>query len=187
MATRLKFNANEFRKELMAKKLELDKEQTRRLIAYAREEIIKIGDKMMMEDTGNLLDSLCWGVWQKGRLIRSGYYRQMPEATNDSYLHAISPMPPKEAVNGRYLAQLFLSQYKPKQMRGWEVVWAATTPYYAYWEYGHYNVFLKQRVQFTAMAERYDHIKQEFKPQENKDIAFVPPHRVQFLIEVPTY
>ena len=177
MATRLKFNADAFRKELMAKKREVDKEQTRRLAVYAADEINKIGSKMLMEDTGNLLDSLCWGLWYKGKLVHNGYYRSMPEAAYDSYIHAISPMPPKESVNGRYLAQLFLSEYQPKQKHGWEVVWAATAPYYAYWEYGHYNVFLKQRVQFTTMAERYDHITQKLSPQ----------CRVQFLIEVPTY
>ena len=161
----------------MEKKRLLDIEQTRRLANYAAKEIIKMGDNIAMEDTGNLLDSLCWGLWFKGRLVHSGYYRNPAEAFESSYIHAISPMPPKELVNGRYLAQLFLSEYQPKQKNGWEVVWAATAPYYAYWEYGLYNVFYKQKVQFRTVAERYDHIKATLEP----------PCRVQFLIELPIY
>ncbi len=177
MATKLKFNANEFRKELMAGKREWEKEQTRRLAVYAAEEITKIGDKIGMKDTGNLLDSLCWGLWFNGNLVKNGYYRSTPEATYDSYLHALSPMPPKESVNGRYLAQTFLAQYQPIEEHGWELVWGALAPYYAYWESGHNNKLLKQYVRFTAMAERYDHIEAKMLPQA----------RVRFICTVTGY
>lgn len=175
--TRVKFDAEKFEKELLAKKREWDREQTRRLVNYAAQEIIKIGNNMRMEDTGNLLDSLCWGVWFNGSLAKYGFYRQQ-EAEYDSYLHEISPEPPRQSVNGRNLAQIFLSEYQPVQRKGWEVVWAATAPYYAYWEQGHENVFLGgQFVQFSTMAERYDKIKGKLEPKA----------RVQFLIEVPVY
>lgn len=177
MATRVKFNADNFRKGLMKQYDAIREQQTKRLVTYAEAEIKKIGDSIGMEDTGNLLDSLCWGIWLDGRLIRNGYYRNMQEAIEPSYIHALSPAPPKEEVNGRYLAQLFLSTYKPTTKKGWEVVWASTAPYYAYWEYGHYNKLMGQHVQFTTMSQRYDHIKNTFEPIG----------RAQFLIEVPTY
>lgn len=49
--------------------------QTEKLIEYAKEEIVKLGDKIQtynsrnhMDRTGNLLNSLCWGVAYKGEL-----------------------------------------------------------------------------------------------------------------------
>ena len=71
-------------------------EQTARLIVYAQETILKLGNdinsintKNNMDDTGNLLDSLCWGVSYSGELKGSGFYREQT-ASRPSELHAYS-------------------------------------------------------------------------------------------------
>lgn len=73
-------------------------EQNKRLIAYAQDEIIKLGaainslpTKNNMDDKGNLLDSLCWGVCYSGNLVGSGFYRAQV-ATMPSELHAYSTL-----------------------------------------------------------------------------------------------
>lgn len=160
--TRVRFSKSEFRKELMARKSEIDKLQTAKLIAYAESEMPQMAALMLTDTTGNLLDSLCWGVWYNGKLAKLGYYREQQEAELDSYLHELSAN--RVPINGRFLAQQFLAQYKPTIKQGWEVVWGVLAPYWAYWEQGHYNRLLGDVVQFKAMSQRYDHIKQELEP-----------------------
>ena len=50
-------------------------EQTRRLVAYAKDTVQQIGNTIKayhsahnMDKTGNLLNSLCWGVSYRGKL-----------------------------------------------------------------------------------------------------------------------
>lgn len=171
MATRLKFDKKWFRKELMERKKLIEAEQTARLIAYAKEEIVKMGNLIQQiiigqdESTGNLLDSLCWGVWHNQKLCGSGYYREQ-QAEYDSYLHELSLN--KVSVNGRFLAQQFLSEYGSSitVSDGWQIVWGVLAPYYVYWEKGHINVlFGGQFVKFDAMSQRYDHIENVLKPR----------------------
>ena len=183
MSVRLRFNKNEFRKELMQRKKVYEEEQTLRLISYAKEQIILMGSEIQQiissqdGSTGNLLDSLCWGVWHNKKNRGMGYYRE-PQAMEDSYLHEFSQN--RESVNGRFLAQQFLAQYQSNLTltSGWQVVWGVLAPYYAYWEAGHINkLYGGQFVQFTAMSQRYDHIKAQLGAR----------CKVDFKVEVPTY
>jgi len=184
MATKVRFSKSEFRKELMKRKREYEVEQTARLVAYAQSQIVlmaaEIEQIITSQDgsTGNLLDSLCWGVWHNKKRKGMGFYRS-ESAIEDSYLHELSPMI-RESVNGHFLAQQFLAQYQDNLTitDGWQVVWGVLAPYYAYWEQGHINKLLGgQFIQFTAMSQRYDHIKNELSPR----------CRVDFNVNVPTY
>ena len=181
---RVRFNKGEFRKELLKRKTEYERLQTEKLIAYAKEQIVlmaaEIEQIITSQDgnTGNLLDSLCWGVWHNKHKKGLGYYRET-QAIEDSYLHEFSPAI-RESVNGHFLAEQFLAQYQSNLTitDGWQVVWGVLAPYYAYWEAGHTNrLFGGQFVQFTAMSQRYDHIKAELGAR----------CRVDFKVEVPTY
>lgn len=173
MATRVRFSKIEFRKELMKHKKLIEAEQTARLIAYAKEEIVKMGELIAQnvisgqdETTGNLLDSLCWGVWFKRKRMGSGYFRE-PQASEESYLHELSPQN-RQSVNGHALAQQFLREYGDgiTQNDGWHIVWGVLAPYYVYWEQGHINVLRGgEFVKFDAMSQRYDHIENVLKPQ----------------------
>lgn len=185
MATRVRFQKGQFRKELMQRKKEYERLQTERLIAYAKEQIVLMGDEIQQiitspeGSTGNLLDSLCWGVWHNKKREGYGYYRQEINAVEYSYLHEFSPSI-RESVSGRYLAQQFLEQYQANLTitDGWQIAWGVLAPYYAYWEAGHVNILRGgEFVQFTAMSQRYDHIK----------AALEPKCRTNFNVEVPTY
>ena len=183
MAVRVRFNKNEFRKELMEQKKAYEVEQTERFVAYAKEQVqlmgIEIEQLITSQDgsTGNLLDSLCWAVWHNKHRKGMGYYRD-PMAMEDSYLHEFSQN--RESVNGRFLAQQFLMQYQSNLTinSGWQIVWGVLAPYYAYWEAGHINkLYGGQFVKFEAMSQRYDHIKAELEPK----------CRTHFEVQVPTY
>ena len=70
--------------------------QTMQLIAYAQDMILRLGNDINsintrnnMNDEGNLLDSLCWGVCYSGELKGSGFFREQV-ATKPSGLHAYS-------------------------------------------------------------------------------------------------
>ena len=168
----------------MRRKKLYEEEQTSRLVSYAKSQVELMGAEIQQiissqdGNTGNLLDSLCWGVWHNKRQVGSGYYQDV-QAIEDSYLHEFSPSI-RESVNGRFLAQQFLAQYGANihVNKGWQVVWGVLAPYYAYWETGHTNrLFGGQFIKFTAMSQRYDHIKNELGPR----------CRVDFNVTVPTY
>lgn len=171
MATRVRFSKSEFRKELMKRKRLVEKEQTARLIAYAQEEMQRMGNLISQIitnvdwNTGNLLDSLCWGVWHNKKKCATGFYREM-QAEYDSYLHELSQN--KQPVNGRLLAEQFLQEYQDNLTvtDGWQIVWGVLAPYYVYWEEGHINVlFGGEFAKFDAMSQRYDHIENVLKPR----------------------
>lgn len=162
------------KKQIMAN---LVKEQTNRLVEYAKEKIKTFGATKKFEgweDSGNLLDSLCWGVWYKNHRVQSGYYRNA-QATEDSYLHEFSKSM-RTKVNGRALAQTFLNTYKP-ETDGWVVVFGALAPYWGYWELGHHNIIFGERVKFEAMARIYDEVRSEL----------LPPCKVTLEVTVPKY
>ena len=100
----------------MKHKKDYEIEQTARLIAYAQQQIVlmaaEIEQIISSQDgsTGNLLDSLCWGVWHNKKKKGMGFYRDT-QAIEDSYLHELSPAI-RESVNGHFLAQQFLAQYQ---------------------------------------------------------------------------
>lgn len=73
------------------------KEQSKLLVEYAEKRVQEIGRKIasypmgnFMDDTGNLLDSLCWGVLYGNEIIASGFYREQ-RASRPSYLHERGP------------------------------------------------------------------------------------------------
>lgn len=147
--------------------------QTENLVNYAKEQMASIGAKFVdWEANGNLLDSLCWGVYFKKKLHRFGYYRGA-QAFEDSILHALSSRDKQVKVNGRALAEQFLAQYKPTAK--WEVVWAVLAPYWAYWEKGHYNRLMGTMVRFEIMAQAKDQI--------DKDLT--DPAKVYLEINIP--
>ena len=85
------FNAAKMAEQMMANAVA---EQNRRLVEYAKDKVVVIGDtirsynsKHHMDAIGNLLDSLCWGVGYDGKMIESGFYRGQ-RASRPSILHA---------------------------------------------------------------------------------------------------
>jgi hypothetical protein len=87
------FNAKTLEKQMMANAVA---EMNRRLVKYAETRIMLLGETISsynsrhhMDDTGNLLDSLCWGVCYDGKMVQSGFYRS-PKASMPSYLHGWS-------------------------------------------------------------------------------------------------
>lgn len=157
------FNAAKMAEQMMANAVA---EQNRRLVEYAEQRIIMLGEtinsynsKHQMDDTGNLLDSLCWGVCYDGKMVESGFYRT-PKANKPSYLHGWSTVEfadPKrfkrhavgesvsswvkmdagEEVNGHDLAAAYLQQAHKKCKSGeWMVFFAILAPYWGYWEKG---------------------------------------------------
>ena len=148
-------------------------EQTKRLVEYAKNEIVRIGDliqtynsKNHMDRYGNLLDSLCWGVAYDGKLVDSGFYRN-PSASRLSYLHEFFPAEWQEAVYGRGKAEEYIQSYSV-QGKGWKVFFAILAPYWGYWESGFKmkgfggSRFLK----FNVMTQMYDEVKKDLKPAE---------------------
>ena len=87
------FNATKMAEQMMANAVA---EQNRRLVEYAEARVMLLGETIAsyggangMDDLGNLLDSLCWGVCYDGKMIKSGFYRQQ-RATQPTELHAYS-------------------------------------------------------------------------------------------------
>lgn len=65
-----------------------------RLIAYAKKKILALGAMIEsypagkhMNDKGNLLDSLCWGVCYDSKMIGRGFYREQT-ASRPTIMHA---------------------------------------------------------------------------------------------------
>lgn len=159
--TKVKFNASKLQKAMMKKVVKV---QTERLIAYAQDEIVKMGNELLekmrgkpSDRTHNMLNSLVWAVYYGGKEAKHGYYHSSSSTKGKAFLHEIGqdPIP----VNGRELARQFLDTYQPRERNGWEIVWGVLAPYYAYWEKGHENIFYGKFVKFDMMTQRYDHIK----------------------------
>lgn len=167
------FSAKRIASEMMKVVIE---EQNKRLIDYAKDTIIKIGNEIKtfhsrnnMDRTGNLLDSLCWGVSYQGKLIEGGFYRPR-KASQDSYLHEwfsgdFNYLYP---VNGHMFAEEYIEKYGNNSHEGWKVFFAILAPYWGYWEKG---FTLKsgfggktRHMQFAVMAQFYDTIKADLKP-----------------------
>jgi hypothetical protein len=144
-----------------------------------------------MDDTGNLLDSLCWGVSYDGKPIASGFYRSQ-KATQAALMHGwslvefregsgkqkwdyenkiknpFSEMHAGESVWGHQRAAEYLERAGAKSKAGqWKVFFAILAPYWGYWEKG-FNMKLPKGgttfLQFSVMAETYDTVKGELKP-----------------------
>lgn len=178
-------------------------EQNKRLIAYAEKKIKEIGNTIKtyhsrnnLDRTGNLLNSLCWGVSYRGEMIGSGFYRepQTRMRTNrwgeerglgvqggtSSYLHEF--FNEVEEVNGRQLAENFLAEQQGNFPSGWRVFFAILAPYWGYWEsgftlrpglqaHGRTKFF-----QFSVMSQHYTRIAMELKPARMTFTVYVPKY-----------
>jgi hypothetical protein len=189
------FNADKWEKDLIKYWVG---QQNARLIAYAKEKIQEIGNRISsyhsrhhMDDTGNLLDSLCWGVSYDGKPIASGFYRSQ-KATQAALMHGwslvefregsgkqkwdyenkiknpFSEMHAGESVWGHQRAAEYLERAGAKSKAGqWKVFFAILAPYWGYWEKG-FNMKLPKGgttfLRFWVMAETYDTVKGELKP-----------------------
>lgn len=163
-------------------------EQSRRLVEYAKEKIIQIGDKIKsyhsrnhMDRTGNLLNSLCWIVTYNGKMVERGFYRNA-NALSESYLHEFFDTDTRELnpVDGHERAYVFTRRYANNAGNGWHVAFAILAPYWAYWERGFTMVhgFSNNRgeskfrgatwMQFSVMTEVYDTVRGELKLTKTK-------------------
>ena len=148
-ASVVKFNSNALRKDMTER---LIQEQTKRLIEYAKEKIIVLGNRISayhgshhMDRTGHLLNSLCWGVAYSGELKASGFYRDVMLhnkgvlGTSESFLHEFYPHDFMYGypVDGRERAQRYIEAYGKVSSTGhWRVFFAILAPYWGYWEQG---------------------------------------------------
>ena len=192
--TRIVFDTNALRKNLEES---LTRQQTKLLIEYAHEKVQEIGNTIAsyhgshgMDDTHNLLDSLCWGVSYKGKIEASGFYRPK-KASTPSTLHDWSKLWLQQIgtngerefvevdsnsfplVNGHELANEYIDSYGKKSTKGWKVFFAILAPYWGYWEKGFTlkHGFSKKggftgatHMRFAVMTQYYDQIKQDLKP-----------------------
>lgn len=200
------FNAKQLEKELWE---QASKEQTARLIEYAKEKIISLGDSISsyhsrhnLDRTGNLLDSLCWGVSFDGRLAEGGFYRQKT-AFYSSSLHEWSQVsfwdrkasPPmaidnfsdfEDPVDGHALAEQYIEKMgnNGAMKNGWKVFFAILAPYWGYWEkgftlYPHFarsETLFMQRKQFAVMTMLKDSVQSELKPAKTTISVRVPTY-----------
>lgn len=175
-------------------------EQNRRLVEYAKEKILAIGNQIQtyhsrnhMDRTGNLLNSLCWGVSYNGKLVEGGFFRDAVlnnkgiAKTSESFLHEWFSGDVKYLipVNGRQLAQTYMQKYGNNGAKGWRVFFAILAPYWGYWEKGFTmksgggdsGIPRSTRfMQFAVMTQFYDEIKKDLKPA-----------RVRFRVSVAKY
>ena len=179
------FNAKQMAADML--KVVVD-EQNNRLIEYAKNKIVEIGNQIKtyhsrngMDRTGNLLDSLCWGVSYDGKLIKGGFYRPK-RASETSYLHEWFSGDVKYLlpVDGHQIAEEYIEKYGNNGAKGWKVFFAILAPYWGYWEKGFMlksNFGKKSRfMQFAVMTQFYDEIKRDLKPA-----------RVRFRVSVAKY
>ena len=167
----VKFNADLFKNQLL-KKLVI--EQTKRLESYAERELKEMAQSRQLQNaTGTLLDSLVWGVFLDGQLRSYGFYGGK-NASKNATLHALTPSASRE-IDGRTCAEQFIQSYSSSVKQGWEIVWAVTAPYAAYWEAGHYNVFSHRYRHAEVITQRYDHIKNTLEPKCKVFIEINPP------------
>jgi hypothetical protein len=143
------------------------------LVEYAKNKIVQIGktiqsyhSKNNMDRTGNLLNSLCWGVSYNGDLLDSGFYREETingemgiDHNGESYMHELwRDYKYAYPVDGRAMAEEFLQRSQPST-KGWRVFFAILAPYWGYWESGHKNVMTDKFEKFAVMTHIYDEVK----------------------------
>lgn len=155
------------------------------LVDYAKTKIVDIGRKIQayhsannMDRTGNLLNSLCWGVSYNGDVLDSGFYREETihddmgiDHNGQSYMHELLPdYKYAYPVNGRAMANEFLQRSQPSS-KGWRVFFAILAPYWGYWESGHKNVMTGKFERFAVMTHVYDEVKRELKVQPHLTVT----------------
>lgn len=173
----VKFNASALKSVILNN---LVQEQTNRLIDYAEKTIIEIGNTIKsyhsanhMDRTGNLLNSLCWGVAYNNELKASGFYRNA-NSTKLSYLHERYEERYAYPVDGHAEAERYIRQYGKLGSGGgcWRVWFAILAPYWGYWEEGFTmrsggNGSIPRSskfLQFAVMSHFYDSIGKDLKP-----------------------
>ena len=184
----LGFNPDRMRKQMLSIAVE---EQNKRLVDFAKEQINVIGEAIQqhnsrnhMDATGNLLDSLCWGVLYNGKYVDNGFYREKT-ATESAYMHQwwqggfVTKWKEGKSlgwdranwedlpeIQGHEMADRFMSRQEGKG-EGWKVFFAILAPYWGYWEKG-FNMKSRRGsqnyIQFSVMTQFYDHVKPELKP-----------------------
>lgn len=182
------WDANNMKEQLFAI---LSAEQNKRLIDYAKGKIVEIGQAIEqyhsahhMGRTGNLLNSLCWGVSYNGSLIEGGFYRDAVlhnngiDGSSTSYLHEWFGGDEKylEPVDGRQLAEGYLQTYGNNGAKGWRVFFAILAPYWGYWEkgftmnskFGAGKSGISGFYQFAVLTYFYDSIKKDLKPARTR-------------------
>jgi hypothetical protein len=142
-----------------------------------------------LDRTGNLLNSLCWGVTFDGEVKDSGFYRspKVGSRTNrwgqergmgikggdNSYLHEF--FDDKELVLGRKLAEEYIGSAKGKSGK-WTVFFAVLAPYWGYWESGFTQVTTGKRMQFQVMTHIFDDVRMDLKPAKTHLTVYVPKY-----------
>lgn len=197
----VRFNASYLRETLLKK---LEEEQTKRLTLFAEAEIKKLGDKIQtyhsrhhMDRTGNLLNSLCWGVSFNGKLAASGFYRDAVthsrgrDGSSVSWLHEFFSET-GDVVDGRRLAEEFIESKKNGgKEKGWNMFVAVLAPYWGYWESGFtmkggggFNpesgtTFARftRRLQFQVMTHIFDDVRIGLKPAKTHFSVYVPKYQ----------
>lgn len=183
------FDAKKLAAEIMKN---VSAEQTNRLIEYAKQTILEIGDKIQtyhsrnhMYRSGHLLRSLCCGVSYDGKLVYSGFYGDIAlkahttwneSNTTNSYLHEWIPEYEAFQIDGRQMAQNYIQRYgnMGSGKGSWRVFFAILAPYWGYWETGFNMVhgLGKNRKssfhQFAVMTEFYDKVDKDLKPAKVK-------------------
>lgn len=173
------FNEAEIKEQLLRS---IVAKQSKLLADYADDLTQKIGNtingyasKNHMDRTGNLLDSLCWGVSYEGKLVYSGFFRER-KASHDSYMHEWLSGDDKTLypVNGRMFAEEYLQRYgNSGSGEGWRVFVAILAPYWGFWENGFMMKsgggfsgipFSQRWRQFAVMTQYYDTVKKDLKP-----------------------
>lgn len=171
--------------------------QTMNLIEYAKTEIKKLGDMISsysgahgMDRTGNLLNSLCWGVTYDGEVKDSGYYREPVihsyvnrwgqergmglHGGTTSYLHEYFHSD-REEVNGRQLAEEYIGRVAGKANK-WTVFFAVLAPYWGYWEGGFNHIKSGRRMQFRVMTHIFDDVRMDLKPAKTHLTVYIPKY-----------
>lgn len=153
------------------------------LVDYAKTKIVQIGSKIKskeydMDRTGNLLNSLCWGVSYNGEVLESGFYRDPPvlrdkgvDGNSFAYMHELwRDYRYAYPVDGRAMAETFLQRSQPN-VKGWRVFFAILAPYWGYWESGHKNIMTNKFERFATMTHVYDEVKRELRVQPHLSVT----------------
>lgn len=187
-----------FNKKALAKDIfnNLALQQTALFVEYAKNKVRLLGDAIMlynsrnhMDRTGNLINSLCWGVSYQGKLQEGGFYREPPvlrdkgiAGTSESFLHEWFAGDVKYLlpVDGHALAEEYLQTYGNNGSRGWKVFFAILAPYWGYWEKG-FNMKSKfgtstKFMQFAVMTEFFDEVRKDLKPARTRFRTSVPKY-----------
>lgn len=139
-------------------------EQTKRLCDYAKNELYEmIVSRDFNSRTFNLVDSYVWAVYYNKKERGHGFVGGKM-AHGESILHEWGKKVNQVPVNGRRLAQEFLTKFKATRAieNGWAIVWAACAPYSVYLDPA---AGASRTNRFFVISQRYDHIRGVLEPK----------------------